>query len=136
MSDESAKVTDAELAVLEFLWDHGETTIREITETLYPRGAGSDVATVQKLLHRLEAKGYIRRDRSPFAHRVQATISRPVFAGRQLRAMAQRLSAGSLTPLLVHLVEGDYLSPDERAKIRSLLDEHGAKHSSARSAKR
>jgi BlaI family transcriptional regulator, penicillinase repressor len=117
------KVTEAELGVLEFLWDHGETTTREITDALYPRGATSDVATVQKLLHRLEAKGYVRRDRSPFAHRVQASVSRTDFAGHQLQAMAERLSGGSLTPLLMHLVERQSLSAAEREKIRRLLEE-------------
>jgi predicted transcriptional regulator len=118
------KVTEAELAVLEFLWDHGEATTRDITDALYPRGAASDVATVQKLLHRLEAKGYVRRDRSPFAHRVQANVSRTEFAGQQLQAMAERLSGGSLVPLLVQLVERHTLSAAEREKIRRLLEEH------------
>ncbi len=123
MSQEQPKVTEAELAVLEFLWDRGEATMRDITDSLYPRGSASDVATVQKLLHRLEAKGYIRRDRSPFAHRVQATISRTDFAGQQLQAVAERLSSGSLVPLLIHLVERQTLSPAEREKIRRLLEE-------------
>jgi BlaI family transcriptional regulator, penicillinase repressor len=117
------KVAEAELAVLEFLWDHGETTTRDITDALYPRGAASDVATVQKLLHRLEAKGYVRRDRSPFAHRVQAAVSRTDFAGQQLQAVAERLSGGSLVPLLVNLVEQHALSAAEREKIRRLLEE-------------
>jgi len=124
MNQNPQKVTDAELAVLEFLWDHGETTIRDVTDALYPRGSVSDVATVQKLLHRLEAKGYVRRNRSPFAHRVEAAVSRAEFAGQQLQAVAERLSGGSMVPLLMHLVEREVLSAAEREKIRRLLEEH------------
>ena len=82
------------------------------------------MATVQKLLHRLEAKGYVRRNRSPFAHRVQAAVSRTEFAGQQLQAVAERLSGGSMVPLLMHLVERELLAPAEREKIRRLLEEH------------
>src|SRR5262245_37149850 len=43
-------ITDAELAVLQVLWDEGRRTIRELTDTLYPSGTGVHYATVQKLL--------------------------------------------------------------------------------------
>ena len=50
-------VTDAELAVLQALWEHGPLPIRRITEVLYPEGKTAQYATVQKLLERLETKG-------------------------------------------------------------------------------
>src|SRR5262249_10192887 len=50
-------VTDAELAVLQVLWDRGPATIRELTPLLYPDVTDASYATVQKLLERLEAKG-------------------------------------------------------------------------------
>ena len=57
-------ITDAELAVLQVLWEQGPATIRRITELLYPQGGTSHYATVQKLLERLETKACVRRDRS------------------------------------------------------------------------
>jgi BlaI family transcriptional regulator, penicillinase repressor len=129
------KVTEAELGVLGFLWDHGEATTRDIAEALYPRGAASDVATVQKLLHRLEAKGYVHRDRSPFAHRVQAAVSRTDFAGQQLQSLADRLSGGSLVPLLMRLVERQTLSAAEREKIRRLLERNASDEPAAKETK-
>ena len=57
--------TDAELAVMQSLWDlprpGGAATIRELTDRLYPGGAASEYATVQKLLERLNNKGYVSR---------------------------------------------------------------------------
>ena len=57
-------ITDKELDVLHVLWEHGPLPIRRITDVLYPDSRSSYYATVQKLLERLEAKGYVARDRS------------------------------------------------------------------------
>ena len=118
------RVTDAEFAILEILWDLGPLTARRITEQLYPGGRSSDSATVQKLLHRLGAKGFIHRDRRSFAHIIHATGTRTEFVGAQLRAVADKISGGSLVPLLVQLVEDHYLKAEERTKLRQLLEEH------------
>ena len=59
---------DAELAVLNELWDRGPATIRQLTDSLYPEGTGAHYATVQKLLERLEGKGCVARDRRALAH--------------------------------------------------------------------
>ena len=56
-------VTDTELAILQVLWDQGETTRRRITDVLYPGGGEVHYATVQNLLGRLERKGFVQSDR-------------------------------------------------------------------------
>ncbi|MFW6165328.1 MAG: BlaI/MecI/CopY family transcriptional regulator [Ralstonia sp.] len=117
-------VTDAELAVLETLWDaDAGATIRQLTARLYPRGGTAHYATVQKLLERLEAKRYVRRSRSRPAHRFTAQVGREEFIGRQLEAMARKLCGGSMTPLLTHLVQTQRLSAEERRRLRRLLDQ-------------
>ena len=116
-------ITEAELAVLQALWEQGEATIRQLTDVLYPRGGSAHYATVQKLLERLEAKGYVRRDREPAVHRFTAAVGRDELIGRRLRAMAEKLCGGSLTPLLTHLVKAERLTADERRALRQLIDE-------------
>ncbi|MBK7406137.1 MAG: BlaI/MecI/CopY family transcriptional regulator [Phycisphaerales bacterium] len=51
-------IPDAELEVLQALWDGGPTTVRDLLERL----AGDERAytTIQTLLNRLEHKGYVR----------------------------------------------------------------------------
>jgi predicted transcriptional regulator len=71
-------VTDAELAILQALWEYGPATIRQLTDRLYPGGRSSDFATVQKLLERLEAKECVHRDRSGAAQVFEAAINREV----------------------------------------------------------
>ena len=114
-------VTDAELGVLQALWDDGPATIRQLTDRLYPGGSTAHYATVQKLLERLEAKGCVARDRSAMTHKFAAKVGRDVYIGGQLRAMAERLCGGSLTPLLTHLVKTESLSEHDRKELRKLL---------------
>ena|SRR5579871_6257450 len=117
-------VTEAELGVLEVLWGTGPSTVREISEVLYPGGGASKHATVQKLLERLEKENrYVRRDRSGDVQRFIATIRREDLIGRRLENIAQSLCGGSLTPLLTHLVKSERLSPDELQSLRILIDE-------------
>jgi BlaI family penicillinase repressor len=116
-------VTEAELAVLQGLWDQGPATIRRLTELLY--GANTDVhyATVQKLLERLETKKHVVRDRSGHAHLFQAVTGRDELVGRRLRAVAEQLCGGLMSPLLTHLVRAEALTAAERRELRDLIDE-------------
>jgi predicted transcriptional regulator len=116
-------VTDAELAVLQLLWDHGPATIRRLTDALYPTGTAGQYATVQKLLERLEAKDCVRRERGPGAHVFAAALGREDLIGRRLQDVAEKLCGGSLTPLLTHLVRTRRLSPRERRELRDLIDD-------------
>jgi BlaI family transcriptional regulator, penicillinase repressor len=116
-------VTDAELAVLQTLWEQGEATIRQLTDVLYPQGKAAQYGTVQKLLERLEAKGCVRRDRAPWPHRFTAAVDRDTLIGWRLRATAEKLCGGSMTPLLLHLLRAEQLNPDERQELRSFLEQ-------------
>src|SRR5437764_1258620 len=97
-------VTDAELSILELLWQNGPATIRRLTEALYPQRGSAHYATVQKLLERLEAKRFVSRKREPAAHTFRAAVAREELIGRRLRATAEKLCGGSLTPILLHLL--------------------------------
>jgi len=116
-------VTDAELAIMEMLWAEGPATIRRLTEFLYSKGSSSQSATVQKLLERLEAKGFVARKRDPAAHTFSATVNREDLIGRRLQATAEKLCGGSLTPILMHLLRARKLTAKERQELRSLIDE-------------
>src|SRR5713101_4114325 len=59
MARTAQDVTETELAILQVLWDRGPSTRRQITDVLYPRGGQAQYATVQKLLERLETKGFV-----------------------------------------------------------------------------
>ena len=115
-------VTEAELAVLRTLWDRGPASVRVITADLAERGSPAQAATVQKLLERLEDKGWVIRDRTGPVQRFAATADRDDLIGRRLRGIAEELCEGSLTPLLSHLVHNERLSAADRRALRNLID--------------
>jgi BlaI family transcriptional regulator, penicillinase repressor len=123
MEQPSQDVTDAELAILQVLWDQGQATVRQLTDAIYPDGSASHYATVQKLLDRLEAKDCVARDRGRWPHVFGAVIQREELIGLRLRAMAEKLCGGSLTPLLLHVLKTDQLSANERQELRAYLEE-------------
>ncbi len=121
------QVPEAELSVLRCLWDQSPRTARELAEFLYGQAGRNEMGTVQTLLHRLEAKKLVLRSRDSDAHRFSPTITRGDFAGQQLVELADKLTEGSLTPILTHFVERGRLSPQDREAIRRLLDEGPAR---------
>lgn len=123
MARTAQDVTDAELSVLQALWDIGPSPIRRITAALYQAAGVSQYATVQKLLERLEAKGYVSRDRSANVHVFAAAVDKDGLIGQRLQSLAEKLCGGSLTPILSHLLQSRPLSAEERASLRSLIDE-------------
>ena len=116
-------VTDAELSILQVLWERGSATVRELTEELYSTYSASQHATVQKLLERLEAKDCVRRNRYAWPHLFEAAIKRSELINRRLQQTADKLCEGSIQPLLTHLVKAGRLSADQRQSLRSLLDD-------------
>lgn len=120
-------LANAELAVMDLLWQTDQMTARQIREELYPDETRAQHGTVQRLLQRLEDKGYILRDRTLSVHFFSAAVDRQTYAGSQLESLASRLTGGSFAPLITHLVEGDKLSSEEIAQIRAILDESKGK---------
>jgi predicted transcriptional regulator len=115
-------VTDAELAILRVLWDRGPASVRAIADGLAGRGTSAQAATVQKLLERLEGKGWVARDRTGPVQLFRATADRDDLIGRRLRGIAEELCEGSVAPLLSHLVQNERLTPADRKALRNLID--------------
>lgn len=114
---------NSELAIMELLWRTGRLPARRIQEELYPDVAKPQHGTVQRLLMRLEEKGYVVRDRDLGVNLFSPTLTRETYAGNQLEALANRLTEGSLVPIITRLVEDDRLAGAEIEKLRQLLEE-------------
>ena len=117
-------VTDTELEVLKILWELGPSTIRELTDRLYPEGGTAHYATVQKLLERLASKSYVRRHQRGRVNVFTATVDRDALIAGRLRETAERLCDGSLTPVLTQLVSSAELTPGELEALRDLVERH------------
>jgi predicted transcriptional regulator len=122
MGRNGREITDTELEVMRRLWGRDEATIRELTDALYPDGGHSHYATVQSLLDRLQAKGFVEREKHGRVNRYRASITRAELARRRLRATADALFDGAMAPLLTHLVDHSDLQPGEVAALRDLIE--------------
>ena len=114
----SESISDTELQVMEVLWSAGPGTVRQINDSL-PKWA---YTTVQTLLTRLERKGYVSCDRTGFAHRFSATVSRDGLLRRKLSDLIEQLANGAAAPLVLALVEEHKFSEEELDQLQKLVN--------------
>ena len=117
-----AIVTEAELLVLEYLWEHDGSIVREIAFGLYSDNTPAYHATVNSLLDQLEKKKFVKRDRSGFAHRFSASIERADLVKSQLQEIADSHFDGAFAPMLLSLVDKIKLGRRDRDAIRKIID--------------
>ena len=123
MAVPKAFITDTELDLLKVLWSDQPLTARAIAGRLYGEESSSAIGTVQKLIQRLEEKELVARDRREPVHRFSTLVTREAVAGMQLQVLAEKLSDGSLSPFIMHLVQAEHLSKKEKHALRRLLRE-------------
>jgi BlaI family penicillinase repressor len=123
MGRAAREITDTELSLLNELWQRPSATVQEMTEALYGNSAPALLATVRKLLDRLEAEGCVSRDRTKWPHHYSAVLKREELAGKRLQEAADELFDGDLAPLLTHLVRSQRLTAKDREHLRQVLDE-------------
>ena len=114
-------ITDTELAIMQVCWEKSPVTRRQITDVLYPGGGPAQYATVQKLLQRLEDKGFVTHEREGIQLFFRPAVEREELINRRLQDVANKLCGGSLTPLLMNLVKAGAVSPEELAALRQLV---------------
>jgi BlaI family penicillinase repressor len=54
-------------------------------------------------------------------HRFSTLVTREAVAGMQLQALAEKLSDGSLSPFIMHLMQAERLSKKEKEALLRLL---------------
>ena len=122
MPRQTRTVTETEFAILSVLWDRGPTTVREIVEAMYRRHTHSLHASVKSLLERLADKDFVVCQRRGAVHLFSAAVARESFVAQQLQLLADSNFGGSLTPLLITLVDKVKLSREDREAIRKIIE--------------
>jgi len=114
--------TDAELGILNVLWERGSCTVREVHEAL-----GSDnttrYTTTLKLMQIMTEKGLVQRDESQRAHLYRAALPKERTRRRLAADMMKRAFGGSAEKLVLHALQSKKVSGKEIAQIRKLLDQ-------------
>lgn len=116
------KPTEAELGILNVLWEHGDMTVRELHDAHY-RDDGAGYTTSLKMLQIMHAKGLVERDDSQRAHVYRAAISKQFNQRRFVSDLVQRVFDGSPSQLVLQALGGQpKASRKELDEIRALLD--------------
>ena len=115
--------TEAELAILNILWERGEATVREVHEVLNEREP-TGYTTALKLLQVMHGKGLVDRDDSQRAHVYKPAMSKDYTQTQFVTDLVQRVFNGSPSQMVLHaLGSSRAASAEELAKIRSLLEQ-------------
>ena len=116
------KPTDAELAILRILWNHGPSTVRQVNEvaaTDRPIG----YTTTLKLLQIMTEKGLTVREEMGRSHVYAASHEEEVMQRRLLDDLLERAFGGSASKLVMQALATRPTSPGERDEIRRLIAE-------------
>ena len=113
--------TEAELEILQVLWEHGACTVREVHEVLHQRG-GTGYTTALKQLQIMFDKGLVERDESQRAHVYRAVVSKERTQKKFLSDMLQRVFDGSSSRLVLQALGDHKASHEELLEIRALLN--------------
>ena len=116
------RISDAEHAVMEVLWDEAPLTAQEVAERVDP-ARGWSANTVKTLLGRLLAKSAIAHEADGRRYLYRPLVAREDYVTGESRRLIDRLFGGRLTPLVAHLAERDELSQADIAEIEALLKE-------------
>ena len=120
----SPNLTEAELRLMDVLWDKGSATVGEVAETL-PEGLDLAYNTVLTTLRILEDKGYVEHAK---AKEGRAFVYTPLVgrdeAGRSaVRYLVSRFFRNSPELLVLNILHDEGLSDKELGRIRKMLEE-------------
>ncbi|WP_447724699.1 BlaI/MecI/CopY family transcriptional regulator [Sphingomonas koreensis] len=116
------RISDAEHAVMEVLWDESPLTANDVAERVAP-ARGWSANTVKTLLGRLLAKNTIAAEEDGRRYLYRPLVERGDYVEGESRRLIDRLFGGKLTPLVAHLAERDALTDEDIAEIEALLKE-------------
>jgi predicted transcriptional regulator len=108
-----------EMEILQMLWREGPVTISEARHAL---GRPIGYTTVQTRLNRLVDKGIVTRSKDRPSH-YRAAVAPGAVSAPHLDMLLERVSGGSIVPLVAHLMKGRSLSAEEIAAIKRLIAE-------------
>ena len=124
------KLTKLELQIMEALWSHGASSIREIQEAFPQRGRPA-YTTVQTTVYRMERKKVLRRVKKiSNAHIFEAIVSRHA-AQRRLIDELLSLFGGRTQPVMAHLIESGKLTLDDIREAEKTMRKLARKDKSA-----
>lgn len=118
-----ARPTDAELAILQVLWDRGPSTVRHVFEALAD-ARETGYTTTLKLMQIMAEKGLVTRDETARTHIYAAKVSRDKTQKRLITDLLDRAFGGSAAALVMQALSTHPTSPEELREIGQLIADY------------
>ena len=119
----SATLTEAELRIMNVLWDRGSATVHEVLETLpaKPALAYNSVLTIIRIL---EKKGYAKhvQMKDQRAHVYLPQVDRKDATRFEVRHLMSRFFGNSREQLVLNVLEESGIDAEELDRVRQLLE--------------
>ena len=117
-----SKISGAESHIMEALWTQGSLTAEEIVQAVGPAQEWGE-ATVKTLINRLLKKKALISERSGGRALYKPLITRAEYLTGESQGLLDRLFGGQIAPLVAHYARHRDVSPEELARLKSLIAE-------------
>jgi len=119
--EKTPKPTEAELEILQVLWQHGPSTVRFVHETLsHTKDAG--YTTTLKLMQIMTEKGMLEADKSSRSHIYRPLLEEEHTQRQLLDRFMDVAFRGAAGKLVMQALGNHSTSKEELDAIRNLLD--------------
>ena len=115
--------TDAELEILNVLWQRGASTVRDVHQAITRTRPAMGYTTVLKLMQIMAEKNLVQRDESQRAHVYEARLEREQTQRQLIGDLLDRAFEGSAMKLVMQALNTKQASAEELSTIRDMLDE-------------
>ena len=119
---EADRISDAEHAVMEALWEQSPMSAADVCEAVCEKRDWS-IATVKTLLSRLVQKNAVEAEADGRRYLYSPAIARSDYVGGESRRLVDRLFGGRAAPLFAQLAESEALTDADLAEMEALLKE-------------
>ena len=118
----SATLTEAELRLMDVLWQAGPSTVQQVLEAL-PKKSQLAYNSVLTTIRVLEKKGYLRHIKDGRAHVYRPLVERAEASRSEIRHLAHRFFKNSHEMLALNILEDRGVDADELERLRQLLEQ-------------
>jgi BlaI family transcriptional regulator, penicillinase repressor len=118
----SVTLTEAELRLMDVLWQRGRATVQQVLEAL-PEKQALAYNSVLTTIRILEKKGYVKHAKDGRAHLYIPVVAREEATRSEIRHLVQRFFRNSHEMLVLNILQDETIDADELKHLRSLLED-------------
>jgi BlaI family transcriptional regulator, penicillinase repressor len=118
----SVTLTEAELRLMDILWQQGPATVQQVLEAL-PGKSPLAYNSVLTTIRILEKKGYVRHIKDGRAYIYRALVEREEVSRSEIRHLAHRFFQNSSEMLVLNILEDRGVDSEELNRLRQLLEQ-------------